>query len=453
MSQATVDVLSKTRVSLQLPTTTPPPPPTKLSLFDAIWIGLPPVQRLFLYRNIDHVPFSTIAGFLKSSLSSTLPHFLPLAGKLAYVPSTGDVDIDFSDSGFAFLEAESDVDLRPLIEDQVHDTEAFRKLVPLLDATELPFWPFSVQVTGFKCGGVAIGYSVHHAVADGIAIWQFVAAWTGNCKAEMNSKPQPRHRLPTFDRELIKHPRAEEIARNFLRTAAPDLPICPQAPGINEGRHQLARRTFVLDAPTIRSLKQRAMLQQQQHSNANDGSRRPPPSSFLALAAHLWTSFVRAKSLKPEESSVFVLLADCRARLDPRLPEGYFGNCVRGVHADAPASALAAEDGLSRARAKLGGSIAEALEDPLGDVDRWLGDFAGVPFERLSSVAGSPRFKAYEADFGFGRPDRVELVSMNRDGEVALVGGKDEGTVQVTVALNRNQMDAYAEAFLSGLSD
>ncbi|OEL24432.1 hypothetical protein BAE44_0014548 [Dichanthelium oligosanthes] len=38
-------------------------------------------------------------------------------------------------------------------------------------------------------------------------------------------------------------------------------------------------------------------------------------------------------------------------------------------------------------------------------------------------IAASPRFYVYEAsDFRFGRPPRVELVSMNHDGEMMLIG-------------------------------
>jgi Transferase family len=52
-------------------------------------------------------------------------------------------------------------------------------------------------------------------------------------------------------------------------------------------------------------------------------------------------------------------------------------------------------------------------------------------------------------DFGWGKPDRVELASMNHDGEVVMVSGKDEGTVQVSVALSAEHMNAFAEKFLT----
>lgn len=64
-------------------------------------------------------------------------------------------------------------------------------------------------------------------------------------------------------------------------------------------------------------------------------------------------------------------------------------------------------------------------------------------------LVGSPRFKAYLTDFGWGKPGRVELASMNHDGEAVMVSGKDEGTVQVSVALSAENMDAFAQMFLA----
>jgi hypothetical protein len=57
----------------------------------------------------------------------------------------------------------------------------------------------------------------------------------------------------------------------------------------------------------------------------------------------------------------------------------------------------------------------------------------------------------YEAsDFGFGRPARVELVSMNCDGEMVLVGGREDGEVQLSVSLDPARMKEFkAHVFAS----
>jgi hypothetical protein len=46
-------------------------------------------------------------------------------------------------------------------------------------------------------------------------------------------------------------------------------------------------------------------------------------------------------------------------------------------------------------------------------------------------VAVSPRFRAYDvANFGFGKFAHVELVSINHDGKMVLVGGRHNDEVQ-----------------------
>lgn len=445
MATKGVEILNVTKISLPpLPET---PPPMKLSFFDAIWISLNPIQRLMLFPNPDtNLSFPSLLQFLKSSLSATLPDYLPLAGKLTYAPSTGDVEIDFSHLNVTFLEAESDLDLHRLATSDIHDVDSFKKLVPPLDVAVLPFHVFAVQVTRFDCGGIAIGYSVHHSVVDGKALMQFVPAWSATCRAMMmNMRPVDQIRMPPlYDRSVIKHPKGEEIARQYLRTLAPALPNTISSDlesKLEEGLHPM-RRTFTLDAPSIQLLKQRATR------------RHEPSSAFSAITAHVWACIVRAKSFDPKEHVFFIFLMDCRSRLDPPVDDRYFGPCVRPAAARATVGELLAHDGLARASEAIRSSTSNVAKDPLRDCESWIDDIVvAMPFERVVNVTASPKFRAYDADFGWGRPDRFESVSMNKDAEFALVAGREEGTVQVSVSLDADQMDTFAELFRSGLID
>ena len=56
-------------------------------------------------------------------------------------------------------------------------------------------------------------------------------------------------------------------------------------------------------------------------------------SSFTVTYAYTWACIVKARVWSGEEGSEnelehFGFVADCRARLDPPLPENYFGNCL-----------------------------------------------------------------------------------------------------------------------------
>jgi hypothetical protein len=196
-------------------------PRLKLSLFDSPWVVLPHIQRVFLY-DLGEEGFPAVVERLKRALADTLAHYLPLAGRLEYVAETGNVFVDCSDAGVAFVEAEADgVDVRRLAGDEEHDIPAFLSLVPELDARVLPAPVLSVQATRLG-GGLAVGFSVHHAVADGRAVWRFVEAWAS--ASRVGSPVTTELGPPHYGREAVAHPNGDELAREMLQTVAPNLP-------------------------------------------------------------------------------------------------------------------------------------------------------------------------------------------------------------------------------------
>ncbi|TVU43001.1 hypothetical protein EJB05_09430, partial [Eragrostis curvula] len=152
-------------------------------------------------------------------------------------------------------------------------------------------------------------------------------------------------------------------------------------------RPNLSRRTFTITTQQMHRLKQRIV---------SDLSPPPAaaPSSFVAVVALAWASFVRAKH---------------------------------------PAGIFSADD-----------------MDRLGW--DWMDTVTRrADMDRLVNVAGSTRFPEYEAtDFGWGSPARTELVTMNHDGQVVLVAGKG-GVLQASVSLHPAHMDEYKSYFLSYL--
>ncbi|WOL15098.1 hypothetical protein Cni_G23879 [Canna indica] len=78
------------------PSPAPLPDRVDLSLFDALWICFPPIQRLLLFRGSHVPPLPALLDSLRSALSRTLLHYFTLAGKLTYAPASGDVFINCS---------------------------------------------------------------------------------------------------------------------------------------------------------------------------------------------------------------------------------------------------------------------------------------------------------------------------------------------------------------------
>ncbi|CAN6191307.1 unnamed protein product [Urochloa humidicola] len=443
----------------------------KLSLFDTLFIPLAPIQRLFFYDGEDLPPFPDMVRTLRSSLAATLSIFTPLAGSVAVTsPSaSGDADadvaIDCSDDtisrGVRFVEAEyagTAADVRRLAEAAEHDAETYEQLAPALEVGQLPAPALAVQVTrpaavdgtgGGGGGAVVVGVTMNHAVADGQAFWEFIRAWATKARGGSSLAGT----APTFDRAAInRHPRAEEAARMFLRAFAPALPTVNKLPVPDNALQR--RRTYMLSASQIRSLKHRISL----HINASTApaaaaTANHPTSTYAAVASLIWTSAVRAKNALNHagDDAYLMFAADCRARLCPPLPAAFFGNCVKSCYARATVGELrdgAAGESLARAAAAVREAVREQLADPAGDAGRWLERHRALPPDRTVQVGASNRFAAYETDFGWGAPSRVELASVFVREFVAVVGAPD-GAVQVSVALHRDSMDEFQASFLA----
>ncbi|CAN6191304.1 unnamed protein product [Urochloa humidicola] len=440
----------------------------KLSFMDALFIDRVPMRRLFFYKGPTIPSFPSLVHSFKSSLAAALAVFIPLAGKLTHHGSTGDIFVDCSPSavspGVRFVEAEyagTIDDIRHLAADHGHHhPEALALLGPEMNADHLPAPVLAVQVTRPAAGGggegdgprrraVVVGVSIHHAVADGHSVWQFMNAWSALSRHAAADLMPP----PAFDRAAIRYPKADEVAREFLRTIAPALPVV-RSPS-SHSPQDLRRRTFLLRAGDIESVKRRIVAQ----TNAIGERLDTRPSTYVAVSSLLWTSIVRAKpaddvtnpaagSAGADDACYLLVPADLRRRLGalaPTVDESYFGNCVAPCFARANAGDLRDERaGLARAAAAIGDAVRARLQDPLGGAEQWLERFLQAALRgRLTHMGSSNRFMAYETDFGWGKPSRVELVSLFAR-ELVLLLGAEDGGVQATVALDHAHMEGFA---------
>ena len=465
--------------SVPAPAAAAPPGPIKLNAMEAQWVVAPVLQHLLLFEGDQLPPFDDVVRSLKSSLAATLATHAPLAGKLHHLAETGEVAICCSaaDDGVRFVVAETDADARSLACDEDHDVLTFEGLVPEVDMYRLPAPLLAVQATRLGGGGgVALGLTVHHAVADGRSLWRFVEAWAAACRGDAPPEPPP-----CFDRSRVALPGGEELARSVVRKYMPDLPVVrsrehstgfvhispirvlislhlifcchhqvPMPAILQQDRLRFTRRTFTLDAPRIARLKQRIV----RLGEAHGAPLRRPPSSFVAVVSLAWTCAVRCRSFPADDNVFLFFLADARDRLDPPAGADYFGTCLTGCLVKLPARELRAERALAAAATAVQDAIREMAEDPLGSSPGWeflkLAGDRTVPIDRVVNVSGSAGFMVYEvADFGWGRPRRTENVRMNHDGQVALVRARDGGGVQVAVSLlQRAHVDAFKSELL-----
>lgn len=204
-------------------------------------------------------------------------------------------------------------------------------------------------------------------------------------------------------------------------------------------------RTFVLTADRIQSLKQHI---------SEEGGGDELPTTFVTVLSLAWASTVRAKSMDHADDAYLVIVVDCRRWLRPAIGEGYFGNCVWGWSARSNVGKLCGEGGVAHAATAIRECIRKVLDqgDPVQGLPEALRGMALMPEaiarERMTTVGSSHRFMAYETDFGWGAPSRVEQVSHTMPEMVVLHGGKERGAVQVALKLPTPVMEAFATTFL-----
>ncbi|KAJ4756145.1 hypothetical protein LUZ62_090550 [Rhynchospora pubera] len=71
---------------------------------------------------------------------------------------------------------------------------------------------------------------------------------------------------------------------------------------------------------------------------------------------------------------------------------------------------------------------------------------------RILSVAGSPKFKVYDVNFGLGRPCKVEIISATKTGAMSVAESRGEqGGIEVGIAFPKAEMDCFKNYFFEGL--
>ncbi|KAH0708788.1 hypothetical protein KY284_010215 [Solanum tuberosum] len=191
-------------------------------------------------------------------------------------------------------------------------------------------------------------------------------------------------------------------------------------------------------------------------------SRRPSlahVTSFTITCAYVWTCLVKSEVTTIEiiDENVmefFVCAADCRARINPPLPPSYFGNCIMGYVTQTRRIDLIGKEGFTIAVELIGEVIQKRMKDEEWILSgNWFKEFSTIDTKRLLSITGSPKFDLYSADFGWGKPEKIESVSTDNGGSMSLSKSKDSnGDLEVGLSLSKAQMNTFAAIFTHGLN-
>ncbi|CAN1171640.1 Malonyl-CoA:anthocyanidin 5-O-glucoside-6''-O-malonyltransferase, partial [Linum perenne] len=474
-----IDLIASTEMTtrvIEICHVAPSPPPAAeftvpLTFFDTFWLKLSPVERIFFYRFPSAAatsPVDVIIPRLKRSLSLALHHFPPLAGKLIW-PEEAEIPFILcsQNDGVSFTVAESTVNnFDVLLGDGPTDASLSRACLPKLVVSRSKAAVLAVQVTVFT-QGFCIGVTSHHAVLDGKSSVMFLKAWAHISKEMGNGADGgelTEELTPFVDRTVVKDP--DGIALEVLKTwmamnsnfnnptrslefGAPAGTISNQVRGI-----------LKLSRQDINKLKERI-----QHCLENDNhddyqtSRSNKLSTFVVTFTHTLVCIAKAKDFNADQVVFFGFPADCRSRLNPPLPSNYFGNCVIARGLLMKIGDIVQEDGIARVARTIIEAIKKLDHDALDGAKGRLASISRLTIEQkggliMAGVAGSPRFGVYEIDFGFGKPKRVEITSIDGSSAMSMAeSGDGSGGIEVGVAMLSHEMEKFTSLFFGELRE
>ena len=68
-------------------------------------------------------------------------------------------------------------------------------------------------------------------------------------------------------------------------------------------------------------------------------------------------------------------------------------------------------------------------------------------------VAGSPKFEVYETDFGWGKPKKVEISSLQA-GTISMAESRDvDGGIEIGIVLKKHELELVDPLFVNCLKD
>nr|GMD93032.1 shikimate O-hydroxycinnamoyltransferase-like [Ipomoea batatas] len=367
---------------------------------------LPPLSfGVFFCYQKPKFALGSVSGVLKAALAEALVSYYALAGEVVQ-NAGGEPELLCNNRGVEFAEAVADVELSEL--NLYNPDESVEgKLVPGKKHSGV----LAVQVTGLKCGGVVVGCSFDHRVADAYSANMFLVSWSEVAQAK------PLSQLPCFRRSFLfpRRPGHYDLSVDAMYTLISSLPPPPPAEpeALQTDEQSVISRIYYIESEEI--------LRLQSLANSQKGSAKNHRITKLqAFSAFLWktiaTGMCKDYSFKNFKLGVVV---DGRARLidgdekKAELLKGYFGNVL-----SIPFGDKKIEDLQEKPLNWVANAVREFLEEALTR-EHFLGLIDWVEAHRpepalakiyasgdgpAAVVSSGQQFPVRKIDFGWGKP-------------------------------------------------
>lgn len=275
-----------------------------------------------------------------------------------------------------------------------------------------------------------MGLGMNHCMFDGIGAMEFVNSWAETARGVPLSVP------PFMDRSLLK-------ARSPPKIECPHLEFAEIKEVSSDSTEQLQNeeivyRSFCFTPEKLDELKKQAM---------EDGVLTRC-STFEALAALVWKCRSKALNMAPNQEAKLLFAVDGRAKFEPPLPKGYFGNGI------VITSAIGRAGELREKPLSFGvGLIQKAIGMITDKFMRSAIDYFEVTRSRPSLTATLllttwSRLSFHTTDFGWGEPVQAVPVTLPaREVVLFLSHGKQRKNINILLGLPESAMDRF-EGFL-----
>ncbi|KAL1567295.1 shikimate O-hydroxycinnamoyltransferase [Salvia divinorum] len=328
---------------------------------------------------------------LKRSLSDTLAIYYPLAGRLRE-----NSWVECNDGGAEYVEARfNNVRISDVVENP--RPEELAQFVPLAPSGDCDV-PLAVQASFFGCGGAALGICMSHRVADAMSMVMFINAWAATCCRDAKTIVATQ---PSFN---ISSRFSPSDSSDFFKSVQLGPPPPPP--------EKIVTKIFSFDSKKLLALKK-----------ASSGPLMSNPTRVEAVSAFIWKHLIDSASVR-NPNTVFAAThaVDIRQRASPPLPCHLFGNaCARAMAMTASTAqdyySLALE--LRKVIVKADADYVRRLEDGGAFLKYYAVSEENDPALREGGksvdVCGFTswcRLPAYDADFGWGKPFWVSIISV-----------------------------------------
>ncbi|KAK7258735.1 hypothetical protein RIF29_24318 [Crotalaria pallida] len=244
---------------------------------------------------------------IRQALAQTLVFYYPFAGRLREGPDRK-LMVDCTGEGVLFVEADADITLdqfggtpQPPFSPLLYDVPGSYGVIdsPLV----------IIQVTRLKCGGFILAICASHNMCDGIGMAQLI-----NAMVEMARGAREPSIRPVWCRELLSArdtPRITCIHREYEEVSHSE-----EENIISKEDYDIVEQSFFFGPVEIAALRRFIPLHLQKCTK------------FEVITACLWCCLTKAWELNPHEEVRMMCLVNARARLNPPLPVGYYGNVI-----------------------------------------------------------------------------------------------------------------------------